>query len=60
MTKDELRTELLRQVQHFQEIEGGELKTYAAQLPPDRKTWKKKPSEQAQLFQKEFAEAERS
>ena len=41
MTKDELRAELERQKQQFEEVYGGEVVTYAAQPEPDRKPWRK-------------------
>ncbi len=52
MTKDELRAELERQKQRFEEVYGGEVVTYAAQSEPERKPWRKRPS----LLDKAFAE----
>lgn len=52
MTKDELRAELERQKQRFEEVYGGEVVTYAAQPEPERKPWRKRPS----LLDEAFAE----
>lgn len=52
MSKDELRAELERQKQRFEEVYGGEVVTYAAQPEPERKPWKKRPS----LLDEAFAE----
>lgn len=54
MTKDELRAELERQKQRFEEVYGGEVVTYAAQPEPDRKRWKKRPSLLDEAFQEEI------
>lgn len=59
MTKDQLRAQLLQQVQHYHEVEGGELKTYAAQPMPDRRPWKKRISGQTKAFLLELAETEK-
>lgn len=57
MTKDELRAELARQAQQYQDVYGGEVRTYAAQPEPDRRPWKKRTSVQAEAFQKVLDEA---
>lgn len=54
MTKDELRAELERQKQRFEDVYGGEVVTYAAQPEPDRKRWKKRPSLLDEAFQEEI------
>ena len=59
MTKDELRTELERQKQQFEEVYGGEVVTYAAQPEPDRKPWRKRPSLLDEAFQEEVKKEER-
>ena len=53
MNKDQLRAELERQAQRYQDIYGGEVVTYAAQPKPDRKPWKKRPTVQDQVFASE-------
>lgn len=59
MTKDELRAELERQKQRFQEVYGGEVVTYAAQPEPDRKPWRKRPSLLDEAFQEEVRKEEK-
>lgn len=59
MTKDELRAELERQKQQFEEVYGGEVVTYAAQTEPDRKPWRKRPSLLDEAFQEEVKKEER-
>ncbi|MNR22757.1 hypothetical protein D3C85_1397300 [compost metagenome] len=59
MTKDELRAELERQKQQFEEVYGGEVVTYAAQPEPDRKPWRKRPSLLDEAFQEEVQKEER-
>lgn len=59
MTKDELRAELERQKQRFQEVYGGEIVTYAAQPEPARKPWRKRPSLLDEAFQEEVRKEER-
>jgi|TARA_R110000850_G_scaffold72409_1_gene159287 hypothetical protein len=59
MTKDELRAELERQKQQFEEVYGGEVVTYAAQPEPDRKPWRKRPSLLDEAFQEEVKKEER-
>ncbi|MBB3104066.1 hypothetical protein [Azomonas macrocytogenes] len=59
MTKEELRRELERQAQHFQNTSGGEITTYAAQPEPERKPWKKKPSLLDEAFQQELQKIEK-
>ncbi len=59
MTKDELRAELERQKQRFEDVYGGEVVTYAAQPEPDRKRWKKRPSLLDEAFQEEVSKEER-
>ena len=54
MTKDELRAELERQKQRYEQVYGGEVVTYAAQSEPDRKPWKKRPSLLDEAFQEEI------
>lgn len=53
MNKDQLRAELERQAQRYQDVYGGEVVTYAAQPKPDRKPWKKRPTVQDQVFASE-------
>lgn len=59
MTKDELRAELERQKQRFEAVYGGEVVTYAAQLEPDRKPWRKRPSLLDEAFQEEIRKEEK-
>lgn len=59
MTKDELRAELERQKQQFEEVYGGEVVTYAAQPEPDRKPWRKRPSLLDEAFEEEVKKEER-
>lgn len=59
MTKDELRAELERQKQRFEEVYGGEVVTYAAQPDPDRKPWRKRPSLLDEAFTEEIRKEER-
>lgn len=59
MTKDELRAELERQKQRFEEVYGGEVVTYAAQPEPERKPWRKRPSLLDEAFQEEVRKEER-
>ncbi|MFC3606309.1 hypothetical protein [Stutzerimonas tarimensis] len=59
MTKDEMRRELERQAQRFQNLYGGEVVTYAAQPDPERKPWRKKASVHDQAFQKELEKIEK-
>lgn len=59
MTKDELRIELERQAQRYKTIYGGEITTYAAQVEPERKPWRKKASIQDQAFKEELQKLER-
>lgn len=59
MTKDELRAELERQAQRYQELYGGEVTLYAAQPEPERKPWRKRKSLLDEAFQDELAKAEK-
>lgn len=59
MTKDELRRELERQAERYQNIYGGDVTTYAAQPDPERKPWRKKASLLDQAFQKELEKIEK-
>lgn len=59
MTKDQLRAELERQAQRFQEIYKGEVITYAAQPEPERKPWRKRPSLLDQAFSEELEKIEK-
>lgn len=59
MTKDELRSELERQKQRFETVYGGEVVTYAAQLEPERKAWRKRPSLLDEAFQEEIRKEEK-
>jgi hypothetical protein len=59
MTKDELRAELERQKQRFEEVYGGEVVTYAAQPEPERKPWKKRPSLLDEAFAEEIRKEEK-
>lgn len=59
MTKDELRAELERQKQRFEEVYGGEIVTFAAQPDPDRKPWKKHPSLLDEAFAEEIRKEEK-
>ncbi|MCF7203379.1 hypothetical protein [Pseudomonas oligotrophica] len=58
MTKEELRKELERQAQRYQDIYGGEVTTYAAAVAPERKPWRRKPSVQDQVFREELRKLE--
>jgi len=53
VTKDQLRAELERQAQRYENLYGGEIVTYAAQPKPDRKPWKKRPTVQDEVFASE-------
>nr|WP_205346181.1 hypothetical protein [Pseudomonas nitroreducens] len=59
VTKDELRAELERQAQRYQEVYGGEVTLYAAQPEPERKPWKKRKSLLDEAFQNELVKAEK-
>lgn len=59
MTKDELRAELERQAQRYQELYGGEVTLYAAQPEPERKPWRKRKSLLDEAFQDELAKVEK-
>lgn len=59
MTKDELRVELERRKQQYEEVYGGEVVTYAAQPEPDRKPWKKRPSLLDEAFAEEIRKEEK-
>ena len=59
MTKDELRAELERQAQRYQEVYGGEVTLYAAQPEPERKPWRKRKSLLDEAFQNELVKAEK-
>ncbi|MBX9915531.1 MAG: hypothetical protein K2Y25_16680 [Pseudomonadaceae bacterium] len=59
MTKDELRAELERQAQRYQEVYGGEITLYAAQPEPERKPWRKRKSLLDEAFQNELVKAEK-
>lgn len=58
-TKEELRRELERQAQRYQDLYGGDVTTYAAQPDPERKPWRKRASLLDQAFQKELEKIER-
>ena len=59
MTKDELRAELERQAQRYQELYGGEVTLYAAQPEPERKPWRNRKSLLDEAFQDELAKVEK-
>ena len=59
MTKDELRAELERQKQRYEQVYGGEVVTYAAQPEPERKPWRKRPSLLDEAFQEEVRKEEK-
>lgn len=59
MTKEELRLELERQAQRYQNIYGGDVTTYAAQPDPERKPWRKRASLLDQAFQKDLEKFEK-
>jgi len=59
VTKDELRAELERQAQRYQEVYGGEITLYAAQPEPERKPWRKRKSLLDEAFQNELVKAEK-
>nr|WP_305087574.1 hypothetical protein [Pseudomonas kuykendallii] len=54
-----MRAELERQAQRYMDINGGEVKTYAAQPEPERKPWRKKASVLDQAFQQELQKMEK-
>ncbi|MFT0211902.1 hypothetical protein VQ643_04705 [Pseudomonas sp. F1_0610] len=58
MTKDQLRAELERQKERFENIYGGEILTYEDQAKPDRRTWKQKDSLQLKSFKREVEKIE--
>jgi len=59
VTKEELRLELERQAQRYQNIYGGDVTTYAAQPDPERKPWRKRASLLDQAFQKDLEKFEK-
>ena len=59
MTKVELRAELERQKQRYEQVYGGEVVTYAAQPEPERKPWRKRPSLLDEAFQEEVRKEQR-
>jgi hypothetical protein len=59
VTKDELRAELERQAQRYQDVYGGEVVTYAAQPDPERKPWRKRANFRDQAFERELERIER-
>lgn len=59
MTKDELRNELERQAQRYQNLYGGDVTLYAAQPNPERKPWRKRASLLDKAFQKELEKIEK-
>ena len=59
MTKDQLRAELERQAQRYQDIYKGKITTYAAQPEPERKAWRKRPSLLDEAFSKELEKIEK-
>ena len=59
MTKEQLRIELERQAQRYQDIYGGEVTTYAAKTEPERKPWRKKATLQDRVFQEELQKMEK-
>ncbi|TWH63974.1 hypothetical protein LX59_02938 [Azomonas agilis] len=59
MTKDELRNELERQAQRYQNLYGGDVTLYAAQPDPERKPWRKRASLLDKAFQKELEKIEK-
>jgi len=56
VTKEQLRIELERQAQRYQDIYGGEVTTYAAKTEPERKPWRKKATLQDRVFPGRTAE----
>ena len=58
VTKEQLRIELERQAQRYQDIYGGEVTTYAAKTEPERKPWRKKASILDQAFKQELQKME--
>lgn len=59
VTKEQLRIELERQAQRYQDIYGGEVTTYAAKTEPERKPWRKKATLQDRVFQEELQKMEK-
>lgn len=59
VTKEELRVELERQAERYKEVYGGEVTTYAAQLEPERKPWRKRATVQDQVFAQELEKMEK-
>lgn len=59
VTKEELRAELERQAERYKEVYGGEVTTYAAQLEPERKPWRKRATVQDQVFAQELEKMEK-
>jgi uncharacterized protein YceH (UPF0502 family) len=58
VTKEQLRAQLERQAQRYQELYGGEVITYAAQPDPERKPWRKRASLLDQAFEREIKKLE--
>lgn len=52
--KDLLRAQLTQAVEQFQSEQQGEITLYAAQLAPEKRPWRKKPSVQDEVFAKEL------
>lgn len=52
--KDLLREQLAQAVQQFQSDQSGEITLYAAQVAPEKRPWRKRPSLHDEVFAKEL------
>lgn len=52
--KDLLREQLARAAEQFQSEQQGEITLYAAQVAPEKRPWRKKPSIHDEVFAKEL------
>lgn len=58
MRKNELRELLEKRTKVFEDVYGGAVTTYAAEPPPERKPWRKRPSLLDEAFQAEIDKEE--
>lgn len=60
MTKDELRQQLKEQFEQHLKANPDSVTVYAAELEPETKPWKKKPSPLDQAFAQDLADIEKT
>lgn len=53
-SKDLLREQLAQALEQFQSEQRGEITLYAAELAPEKRPWRKKPSLHDEVFAKEL------